>query len=90
MTYEQAKKDHAYLWAINPADDMTGGYVDQEDLERMLNTPTKTMARYCLCSQIDYWFSVGPDPYSVPSGDSRYYVENDPEVKKIAERHGKL
>ena len=34
MTYEQAFKDHEYLWKIGPGYDMTGGYVDQEDLSR--------------------------------------------------------
>lgn len=60
VTYDQAKADHAYLWGISPAYDMTGGYEDQNDLRRMLEKPTKATARACYVDQIVYWFSVGP------------------------------
>lgn len=59
--YLEAKSDHDYLWkTYGPADDMTGGYVDQEDLKRMLDAPTKKMAVYCLARQIHYWFQMPP------------------------------
>lgn len=84
ITYEQAREDHEYLWSIGPADDMTGGYVDQEDLAKLLRSPTKATARDCYVSQIIYWFQVGPDD----GEGAQYSIENDPEVAEIAERHG--
>ncbi len=88
MTYEQAYKDHCYLWRISPAHDMTGGYVDQHDLDKLLKNPTKKTAKECLCSQIDYWFSAGPDINQCCGGDSQEYIRNDPKIAEIAERHG--
>lgn len=54
MTYEQAYNDWKYLCGIGPADDMTGGYQDQNDLKRLLDNPIKYTAKKCLCSQINY------------------------------------
>ena len=86
ITYEQAFKDHAYLWeTYAAAADMTGGYVDQEDLARMLRKPTKNTARKCLCNQIQHWFSAGTD-------DDLFIVDDaialDSRLMEIADRHG--
>lgn len=86
MTYEQAYKDHSFLWSIGPADDMTGGYVDQEDLDKMLKTPTKSMARKCLCNQIDYWFQIGMDNFDF-SGNFEKCCKLYPEILEIMKRH---
>lgn len=86
MQYEQAFKDWEYLWAIAPADDMTGGYVDQDDLDRLLRNPTKKVAASCLCSQIDHWFSVGPSAECGP-WDYRTLAAEYPELEEIRERH---
>ncbi len=84
MTYEQAYEDHCYLWAIDDAMDMTGGYVDQKDLALLLKSPTKATAKACLCSQIRYWFAMGIEGReSVES-----IMARDEEVYRIAERHG--
>ena len=84
ITYEQAYADHQYLWqTYGPADDMTGAYVDQDDLAKMLKSPTKATARDCLESQISYWFSVGPDPHNGTPVDP-----DDPELLEIADRYG--
>ena len=89
LTYKQARKDHEYLWSISEAYDMTGGYVDQEDLKRLLKTPTKAMAAECYVNQIIYWFEKGPDL----SCDDRQkrgkppFYRNDTTVKKIAKRY---
>lgn len=84
VTYEQAYADHSYLWeTYGAADDMTGGYVDQEDLTRLLKSPTKATARDCLVSQITYWFQTGPDK-GLPTPIDR----NDPVLIEIAERYG--
>lgn len=92
ITYEQAFRDHQKLWSIGPADDMTGGYVDQDDLDKLLAKPTKATARDCLVSQINYWFEVGVEAGSgKSSGDTKAVeaaIENDPEVREIAERYG--
>ena len=62
VSYKQAFSDWSYLWnEYGPADDMTGGYVDQDDLASLLRNPSKTTARDCLVRQIGYWFQVGPD-----------------------------
>lgn len=61
MGYEEVYKDWKYLWSIAPANDMTGGYVDQDDLKRMLKNPSKATAVYCLQRQMEYWFQAGPD-----------------------------
>ena len=54
MTYEQARKDHEYLWAIAPAADMTGGYEDQRDLHRLMKSPYRATATSVYCDQILY------------------------------------
>ena len=84
ITYGQARKDHEYLWeTYGPADDMTGAYVDQDDLAALLRKPTKATARDCYCFQIDYWFQKGTDPVD---GNAETWSQ-DPEVWEIAERH---
>ncbi len=82
MGYKQAYNDHCYLWDIASAADMTGGYVDQEDLAKLLKNPTKKQAEECLTDQITYWFQVGPDPYDAPLEFWR-----DRRVKAIARRY---
>ena len=88
MTYDQAHKDHTYLWSIGAPEDMTGGYVDQQDLKKLLDSPTKKTAKECLYSQINYWFEFGPDPFELPSGNPDWWIHNDKKVKEIALRHG--
>lgn len=61
MSYKQTYADHKYLFDIGPAADMTGGYVDSEDLDKMLKTPTRKMAESCLLHQIQYWFQAGTE-----------------------------
>lgn len=83
--YTRAFADHRYLWRqYGPAKDMTGGYVDQDDLEAMLANPTKAEAVKCLERQIGYWFDVGPDDGSSP----RILAATDPRIGEIAERYG--
>ncbi len=89
ITYEQAYKDHSYLWVtIGAAFDMTGGYVDQDDLNKLLYSPTKKTAKECLCGQIAYWFDVGIDEYRQISFES--ILREYPEIEKIMERHNIL
>ncbi len=86
-TYDEVRKDWETLWAIAPAGDMTGGYVDQQDLDRLLKSPTKRTARECMESQIDYWFQVGPgDERECPPVDT--FIESNPDVRAIAEKYG--
>jgi len=59
VTYEQALEDRDYLFAIGEANDYTGGYDSQKDLEHLLHNPTKGCATRCLISQIQYWFEAG-------------------------------
>lgn len=84
VTYDQAYADHQYLWHVHgPAADMTGGYVDQQDLAQLLRSPSKATARRCLISQIEYWFQVGTDLGVVP----RIVASCDPMVREIADRY---
>lgn len=85
MTYEQARKDWEFLWGIDEAFDMTGGYVDQEDLRRLLLNPSKKTAKECFVRQIEYWFSVGPE--MKPSFGVSNNLEKYPQTREIAERH---
>ena len=63
VRYAQAREDHEYLWReYGAADDKTGAYVDQEDLARLLKSPTKATAAVIYEAQITYWFETGPSP----------------------------
>lgn len=84
VSYEQAREDHEYLWSIAPANDMTGGYVDQEDLGRLLKSPTKATARDIYVNQILYWFQAGPQEADA-AGEVPW---SDPRVVEIARCHG--
>ena len=81
-TYKQAKADHEYLWSIAPASDMTGGYIDQDDLDKLLKNPTKDTARNCYIDQIVYWFEKGPEHDDLCRS---WYL--NPRLLEIAERH---
>ncbi len=90
VTYEQAKADHKVLWDIGPADDMTGGYVDQDDLDKLLASPNKRTAKNCFISQIEYWFQVGTETRCFGgreiSNPSDIKLDH-PEIIEIAERY---
>lgn len=88
MNYKEIYSDHSYLWAIGPASDMTGGYVDQDDLDLLLKTPTKTTAKTCLLEQMDYWFKVGIDDYRSETISPRELEDKHPRIKKIAKKYG--
>ena len=92
VTYEQARSDHEYLWdTYGPASDMTGGYVDSDDLERLLRKPTKVTAREVYHDQILYWLGVGPERKGVSREEHRRNLEravDDRKVRRIAYRHG--
>lgn len=88
MTYEQAFTDRQTLWSVGAAHDMTGAYVDQEDLELLLASPNKQTAKRCLLSQIGHWFTAGiDDGHSLGRSASSVLAEH-PELHEIAERHG--
>lgn len=85
ITHQQAYSDRQYLWQTHgQAYDMTGGYVESEDLEKMLKSPTKRTATKCLCNQIHYWFEAGAEEYH---RHTEYIDWSDPKVREIAERH---
>ena len=84
MNYVQARKDHECLWdTYAPASDITGAYVDQDDLADLLRSPTKTTARNCYVRQIQHWFRFGPER----GGRGGDEWKTDPEVASIACRH---
>jgi predicted helicase len=91
MAYREVYEDWSYLFnTISYADDMTGGYVDSEDLEELLKNPSKATAKNCLNRQIDYWFYAGVE-YSTGHKDKSIYdlVEEFPKISEIADRYFK-
>jgi hypothetical protein len=86
MKYEEIYKDWLFLWNVGAANDMTGGYVDSEDLFKLLKNPSKKTAYECLISQITYWFQNGPD---IMGKVPEYYeiIKNNPEVKDLYEKY---
>ncbi len=86
VTYEQARSDHEYLWkTYGPAQDMTGAYVDQTDLWRLLKSPTKATARNCYVDQIHFWFENGCDCGCTPTNAED--LMDDVMVAEIAARY---
>lgn len=89
-TYDEVRKDWETLWAINPAYDMTGGYVDQYDLDKLLKSPTKTIAKECMLDQMRYWFHVGPDVQTSPRKSREkleHLLRHSPEVVAIKQKY---
>lgn len=85
MTYEQALSDRDYLFDVyGPAADMTGGWVEGEKLQKLLERPTKAAARDILSDLICYWFETGYDKH----GDTIHPPDMaDPILQEIADRH---
>ena len=89
--YLQVRKDWETLWNIAPADDMTGGYVDQNDLDELLKNPTKKTATKCMTRQIHHWFTAGPDSVECKTlelGSVDDIIASREEVREVAERYG--
>lgn len=85
VAYHQAKEDRNYLWrTYGHAYDMTGGYVDCEHFERLLENPTKKAAAKEYEEQIRYWFQVGFGDNFGEFGESK----SDEKVIEIAARYG--
>lgn len=85
---ERARADHERPWTdYAPADDRTGGTVDQADLSRLMRSPTKATAATVYERQIEYWLDKGPDMnVRVRRGlDDR--VADDPRLAAIADSH---
>mgnify|MGYP003647414122 FL=1 len=91
MTYDSVYKDWDYLFhTVGQASDMTGGYVDSHDLDRLLEKPNKATAKSCMRCQIDYWFDSGLEYNHEHKRKSVYdLLEEFPRIEEIAERHFK-
>jgi len=90
MTYEQVLKDWQVLFEdIGMARDMTGGYVESEDLIKLLKSPSRATAKDCLKRQIKYWLEKGPDFNFINGGVKTYQeiCEEYPIVRKIENRY---
>lgn len=85
MSYKEVRKDWEILWAICPANDMTGAYVDSEDLSSMLETPTKKMAEQCMNRQIIYWLEQGIED-TIQTLDE--LLVRYPRIESIANKYG--
>lgn len=86
--YEQALKDWETLWAVGAANDMTGAYVDSDDLIMLLRSPTKNTALHCLERQIHYWFEKGIENGGGLGTPAAEVVADHPHLDEIAERYG--
>ena len=84
MSYKKAYEDHQFLFGIGIAADMTGGYVDSEDLDTLLKSPSKKTAERICWRQIDYWFQVGTEDGQSASD----LVDEFPRIRVIADDYG--
>ncbi len=87
VSYHEVREDWKTLWDICCANDMTGAYVDSEDLDKMLETPTKAMAVQCMKRQIDYWLDVGIEDTSQTLDELMVMY---PQIIPIADKYGYL
>lgn len=85
-TYDEVKKQHDLLWSFGAASDMTGGYVDQNDLNKLLSNPSKKTAKHCMENQIRYWLQVGTEDGELVDRDR--LIEENEDVRKIAIDYG--
>jgi hypothetical protein len=60
--------------------------VDQDDLKRLLKSPSKATAKYCLNRQMEYWFQTGPDPYEV-TRDYKILKQEYPRIEVIRAKY---
>jgi F420-0:gamma-glutamyl ligase-like protein len=91
MTYNEMFKDWDYLFkTVGCASDMTGGYVESDDLDRLMRSPNKATAKKCMSVQISYWFDAGIEYTNDHKRKSVYdLLEEFPRIEEIAERHFK-
>ena len=66
---------------------MTGGYVDQEDLARLMRFPTMATAADVYEHHIGYWFEKGPDMNTRVRDGFERRMKGDPYLAEIADRH---
>ena len=59
MTFQEVKKDYLELMDIGYPYDMTGGFVDAEQMEPVILNPTKLKAKKYMISVIEYGFQFG-------------------------------
>ncbi len=88
-TYVEIYQDWHYLFnKISCARDMTGGYVDQHDLDELLRSPSKATAKKCLLRQIGYWFDSGIEYSNEHKGKTVFdLIEEYPQIKYIADEY---
>jgi hypothetical protein len=88
MKYEEILEDWKFLFeGIDSANDMTGAYVDQHDLDELLKSPTKATAKDCMLRQIEFWFDSGTEDFPC-IGNVGKLLEKYPEARPIAEKYG--
>lgn len=90
MSYKQMRADHEYIWKkYGAAFDMSGAYVDQDDLDKLLKNPTRATAERCYYTQLIYYFQTGPDTADLDNFTIED-IKNDPKIIEIANRLGML
>ena len=87
-TYGEVFSDWERLWSIAPANDMTGAYVDQDDLDKLLRSPNKRTAKDCLNRQIYHWFEAGVESGGETGIPASEVILRHPEIEDIAGKYG--
>lgn len=69
--YEQAKADYEFLKEHHGADcnDLTGGYVADEQYFELLRNPSKKNAYHHYCALISHYATCGSESYDSNSGN---------------------
>lgn len=90
--HKQLFKDYKKLLEIGFCCDETGGFLPDEHLPIMLETPTKRLACGILLDYIEHWFSVGVEAVDVGRiGDKGVrvgvFIDDYPWLYEIADRY---
>lgn len=86
MTFEEVKRD--YLEIIEEAGipyDMTGGFVAEEQMEKVIRNPTKRNAKNYMINVIEYGFQWGDYWKSQTSGEIS--INDNEVVRKIYDKY---
>lgn len=88
FTFEEVKKDYlALISTWGHPHDMTGGFIDAEQMEPVILNPSRAKARDYLLSVIQYGFQDLPHDSYYSELHGKINVSECPTVKKIWEKY---
>lgn len=85
MTFEEVKKDYLELMGIGIPQDMTGGFVAEEHMERVIRNPTKSNAKRYMLDVINYGFQAGT--YWNTEVNGEIHIEDNEIVNAMYEKY---